>query len=115
MGPFIMNPEGVARFFARKGMAEGPFPVHYEPFETPVGYNPLYTDNKLVVSNPAARIFDHELASMGKVADFPYVGTTYRLTEHFHYWTQQVNLTAILKPEQLFEIGDAPPARLTIS
>src|SRR5690606_2587275 len=34
MSPFIMNPEGVARFFARKGMAEGPFPEHYEPFET---------------------------------------------------------------------------------
>jgi len=40
-GPFIMNPEGVARFFARAGMAEGPFPEHYEPFETPLGYNPL--------------------------------------------------------------------------
>ena len=37
MGPFIMNPEGVARFFARGNMAEGPFPEHYEPFETPLG------------------------------------------------------------------------------
>jgi len=41
MGPFIMNPAGVALFFARAGMAEGPFPEHYEPFETPLGYNPL--------------------------------------------------------------------------
>src|SRR3546814_18489697 len=111
MGPFIMNPEGVARFFARKGMAEGPFPVHYEPFETPVGYNPLYPNNKLVVSNPAARIFDQDLASMGKVADFPYVGTTYRLTEHFHYWTKHVKLNAILQPEQFVEIGDALAGR----
>src|SRR3546814_13448392 len=60
MGPFIMNPEGVARFFARKGMAEGPFPVHYEPFETPVGYNPLYPDNKLAITKPAARIRSEE-------------------------------------------------------
>ena len=57
MGPFIMNPEGVARFFARAGMAEGPFPEHYEPFETPLGYNPLHPKAKGVTSNPAARVF----------------------------------------------------------
>ncbi len=39
MNPFIMNPEGVARFFAIDKMAEGPFPEHYEPFETPIGIN----------------------------------------------------------------------------
>src|SRR5690606_13337554 len=80
MGPFIMNPEGVARFFARKGMAEGPFPVHYEPFETPLRYNPLSPDEPRALSNPAARIFKDDLAAMGKVEDFPYVATTYRLT-----------------------------------
>lgn len=115
MGPFIMNPEGVARFFARKGLVEGPFPVHYEPFETPVGYNPLYPDNKLAISNPAARIFDRDLASMGTVENFPYVGTTYRLTEHFHYWTKHVRLNAILQPEQFVEIGDALAAELGIA
>ena len=57
MGPFIMNPEGVARFFARAGMAEGPFPEHYEPFETPLGCNPLHPKAKGVTSNPAARVF----------------------------------------------------------
>ncbi len=36
VGPFIMNAEGVGRFFARDQMAEGPFPEHYEPFESPV-------------------------------------------------------------------------------
>ena len=34
-------------------MVEGPFPEHYEPFETPLGYNPLHPNNKAVVSNPA--------------------------------------------------------------
>lgn len=115
MGPFIMNPEGTARFFARKGMAEGPFPVHYEPFETPVGYNPLYPDNKLATNNPAARIFEQDLAAMGKVEDFPHVGTTYRLTEHFHYWTKHVRLNAILQPEQFVEIGDALASELGIA
>ena len=107
MGPFIMNPEGVARFFARKGLAEGPFPAHYEPFENPVGYNPVYPDEPRAVSNPAARIFEGDLARMGKKEQFPYVATTYRLTEHFHYWTKHVELNAIMQPEQFVEIGEA--------
>ena len=37
VGPFIMNPEGVSRLWVRGLMADGPFPVHYEPFESPVG------------------------------------------------------------------------------
>ena len=42
MGPFIMNPEGVGRMFVPlAGMADGPFPEHYEPFESPVA-NPLH-------------------------------------------------------------------------
>ena len=38
-GPFIMQPEGMGRLFAINKMAEGPFPEHYEPFETPLGTN----------------------------------------------------------------------------
>ena len=106
MGPFIMNPEGVARF-ARAGMAEGPFPEHYEPFETPLGYNPLHPKAKGVTSNPAARVFKDDLAAMGTVDKFPFVATTYRLTEHFHYWTKNVRINAILQPEQFVEIGEA--------
>ena len=114
MGPFIMNPEGVARFFARAGMAEGPFPTHYEPLENPLGYNPVYPKNKAVTSNPAARVFKDDLATMGKVDQFPYVGTTYRLTEHFHYWTKNVELNSILQPEQFVEIGEALAQELGI-
>ncbi len=40
VNPFIMNPEGVARFFSRKGMNEGPFPTHYEAFRQPAGLQP---------------------------------------------------------------------------
>ena len=39
-GPFIMNAEGVARLFAPTGMAEGPLPEHYEPFEIAAGRTP---------------------------------------------------------------------------
>lgn len=114
MGPFIMNPEGVARFFARKSMAEGPFPEHYEPFETPLGYNPLSPKEKRSVNNPAARIFKDDLAAMGKAEQFPHVGTTYRLTEHFHFWTKNVQLNSILQPQQFVEIGEALAKELDI-
>ncbi|MBB5462929.1 formate dehydrogenase major subunit [Paraburkholderia sp. Cpub6] len=106
MNPFIMNPEGVARFFARENMVEGPFPEHYEPFETPLGYNPLHPDNKLAVSNPAARVFPDDKATFGTHENFPHTGTSYRLTEHFHYWTKHVKLNAIIQPEQFVEIGE---------
>ncbi|ART80154.1 formate dehydrogenase-N subunit alpha [Oceanisphaera avium] len=105
MGPFIMNPEGVARFFARDKMAEGPFPTHYEPFETPLGYNPLFKENARATNNPAARMFSDDRAELGKVSEFPYVGTTYRLTEHFHYWSKNVLLNSIIQPQQFVEIG----------
>ncbi len=107
MGPFIMNPEGVARFFARGGMAEGPFPEHYEPFETPLGYNPLNPKQPQATNNPAARVFPDDREQFGKAAQFPHVATTYRLTEHFHYWTKHSRLNAIIQPQQFVEIGEA--------
>ena len=105
MGPFIMNPEGVARFFAVDKMAEGPFPEHYEPFETPITVNPMNSNPK-AVSNPAARVFKGDMEQFGTAKDFPYAATTYRLTEHFHYWTKHVQINAILQPQQFVEIGE---------
>ena len=113
MNPFIMNPEGVARFFAVDKMAEGPFPEHYEPFETPIGRNPLHA-NGLATSNPAARVFKNDLELFGKAEEFPYAATTYRLTEHFHYWTKHCRLAAITQPEQFVEIGEALARELGI-
>jgi len=115
MGPFIMNPEGVARFFARANMAEGPFPEQYEPFETPLATNPLSPKEPRALNNPAARVFDDDRKAFGKSAQFPHAATTYRLTEHFHYWTKHVRLNAIIQPEQFVEIGDALAKDLGIS
>lgn len=106
MGPFVMNPEGVARFFSREFMNEGPFPTHYEPFETPLDKNPLYPNNPHVLNNPAARIFPDDRATLGKHTEFPHTATTYRLTEHFHFWTKHAKLNAIIQPEQFVEIGE---------
>jgi formate dehydrogenase major subunit len=103
--PFIMNPEGVARLFA-PGMADGPFPEHYEPFETPLDKNPFHPNNPKVISNPAARVYKGDMEVFGKAKDFPYVATTYRLVEHFHFWTKHAKINAILQPEQFVEISE---------
>ncbi|MBK1674959.1 formate dehydrogenase-N subunit alpha [Ectothiorhodospira shaposhnikovii] len=105
VSPFIMLPEGVARLFA--GMNDGPFPEHYEPFESPLGYNPLHPDQPAVTSNPAARVFANDWASFGTARDFPYAATTYRLTEHMHFWTKHSLANAIVQPSQFIEIGEA--------
>ncbi len=115
MGPFIMNAEGVGRFFAKGNLAEGPFPEHYEPFETPLATNPLSPKQPHALSNPAARVFKDDRAAFGKVEQFPHVATTYRLTEHFHYWTKHVRLNAILQPEQFVEIGEALAQELGVA
>ena len=82
-GAFIMLPEGVGRLYSPV-LNDGPFPEHYEAIEAPV-------DNLLhpkVSSNPASKKFSTDKDVYGKKEDFPIVCTTYRLTEHFHYWTQ---------------------------
>lgn len=104
-GPFIMTPEGVGRLFALGLMAEGPFPEHYEPFETPVGGNVMNTNPK-AVSNPAARVYKGDMEQFGKAAEFPYAATTYRLTEHFHFWTKNAKANSVTQPSQFVEIGE---------
>lgn len=104
--PFIMTAEGVARLFAPTGMAEGPLPEHYEPFETPLAANPMHPNNPKAKSNPAARVFKGDMEAFGTPKDFPYVATSYRLTEHFHYWTKNVRTSAVVQPQQFVEIGE---------
>ena len=91
VGPFIMNPEGTARLFTRGMMRDGPFPAHYEPFESPIA-NALAPK---IRGNPVARIFKDDLAQFGDAKEFPYAATSYRLTEHFHFWTKHVQINAV--------------------
>jgi formate dehydrogenase major subunit len=46
------------------------------------------------------------MEAFGKSKDYPYACTTYRLTEHFHFWTKHTRLGAITQPEQFVEIGE---------
>ncbi|CDM62037.1 Formate dehydrogenase-O major subunit (plasmid) [Rhizobium favelukesii] len=104
VGPFIMNPEGVSRLFTRTMMRDGPFPAHYEPFESPVANLVA----PAVRGNPAARVFEDDFKQFAEPAskEFPYAATSYRLTEHFHYWTKHVWVNAVLQPEFFVEISE---------
>jgi formate dehydrogenase major subunit len=102
VGPFIMNPEGTARLFTRGMMRDGPFPAHYEPFESPV----VNVIAPKVRGNPAARVFRGDLEQFGDAKEFPYAATSYRLTEHFHFWTKHVQVNASLQPEFFVEISE---------
>ena len=60
-------------------------------------------------------MFDDDRKAFGKPDKFPHAATTYRLTEHFHYWTKHVRLNAIMQPEQFVEIGEALAKELGIA
>jgi formate dehydrogenase major subunit len=102
MGPFIMNPEGVGRLFVPLGaVADGPFSEHYEPVESPIA-NPLHPDQS---SNPLVKKFNTPLDKYAKRDEgYNIVCTTYRLTEHYHYWTKNNPMNVELVPEPFVEI-----------
>ena len=77
--PFIMKPDGVGSVFG-PGRADGPFPEHYEPLECPVPKN-LMSSQRI---NPVAPVYGTEAdAHFSCDPRFPFVGTTYRVTEHW--------------------------------
>ncbi len=101
--PFIMQPEGVGRLFALRKMAEGPFPEHYEPVESPIGGNPLHPK---VSRSPVLRMLEGVEDTLGDNSEFPYAATTYSLTEHFNFWSAHCKLAAISMPETFVEIDE---------
>jgi formate dehydrogenase major subunit len=102
LGAFIMLPEGVARLFVPGQFAEGPWTEHYEPMESPVA-NLLHPKQS---SNPAVKMFKTEYDKLGTAEEFPIACTTYRLTEHFHYWTKNNAYNVQLQPEFFVEIPE---------
>jgi formate dehydrogenase major subunit len=81
--PFIMQADGTGWLYVPAGLTDGPLPAHYEPEESPFD-NALYAQK----SNPARERFPRDdnpyNPSEGQPGDdvFPYVLSTYRLTEH---------------------------------
>src|SRR5690349_2693584 len=103
-GPFIMNGEGVGRLFSAS-MLDGPFPEHYEPMESPIE-NPLHPKQS---ESPVAYLYDKNAGRenrFGTAKDYPYIATSYRLTEHEHYVTQHVPALVGLQPKPFVEIPE---------
>ena len=46
-----------------------------------------------------ARVFKGDMEQFGDASEFPHAATSYRLTEHFHFWTKHVQTNAVLQPE----------------
>ena len=79
MRPYIMKPHGVSSIFG-PGLAEGPFPEHYEPVESPLTANPMSSQR----INPAVKLFTGQVDKYASASkDFPYVCSTYTSTEHW--------------------------------
>lgn len=101
--PFIMLSTGKGHIYVPAGLKDGPLPAHYEPVETPVR-NPMYKQQE----NPAAKKWERVDNRYHPVGDpqYPYVITTYRLTEHHAGGipTRMVPSTAELQPEGFAEI-----------
>src|SRR6185369_240968 len=111
--PFIMHPDGMGWIWVPSGLKDGPLPAHYEPMESNQA-NDLYPDQ---AKNPAVnwmRRPDNEYAD-SPAERFPYILTTYRLTEHHtaggmsrtlsHLAELQPALFTEISPELAGEIG----------
>jgi formate dehydrogenase major subunit len=106
--PFILQADGKGWLFAPAGLVDGPLPTHYEPQDSPFD-NALYGQRR----NPVRQVYSrehnrlHPSGSDPGAEVFPYVVTTYRLTEHFtaggmSRWTPYL---AELQPEFFCEIS----------
>jgi formate dehydrogenase major subunit len=107
---FILHPDGLGWMFAPTGLVDGPLPAHYEPQESPFT-NPLYAQQQ----NPTRQIFPraenpyHPAQGEEGASVFPYVMTTYRLTEHHTAggMSRTVPYLSELQPEMFCEVSPA--------
>jgi formate dehydrogenase major subunit len=102
--PFIMQADGRSWLFVPQGLEDGPMPTHYEPQESPFD-NPLYSQR----SNPRRQQFprpENPYNPPGSDA-YPYVATTYRLTEHHTAggMTRTVPYLSELQPAMFCEVS----------
>ena len=100
--PFIMKPEGHSRIFGM-GRADGPFPEHYEPWESPVDNLLSKTQN-----DPAFKIWAGPMDYKGTPDKYPIVATTYRVSEHWQAGQMTRNLPWLveLMPEMFIELSE---------
>ncbi|MCW2966727.1 MAG: Formate dehydrogenase, partial [Solirubrobacteraceae bacterium] len=106
--PFTLHPDGLGWIYAQSGLVDGPLPTHYEPHESPFA-NALYGQR----ANPTRQVFEradnpYNPANGEPGADvFPFVMTTYRVTEHHTAggMSRSVPYLAELQPEMFCEVS----------
>jgi formate dehydrogenase major subunit len=107
--PFIMRADGMGSIFG-PGLADGPFPEHYEALECPLQENPMSRQR----INPTVKIFYE--GGKGSEEDvfascdirFPYVSTTYRVSEHWQtgVLTRHEPWQLEMVPQQFIEMSE---------
>jgi formate dehydrogenase major subunit len=106
--PFILHPDGRGWLYVPTGLVDGPLPTHYEPQESPFT-NPLYAQQQ----NPTRQVFPrpenpyHPTGNEQGTDVFPFVLSTYRLTEHHTAggMSRTVPYLAELQPEFFVEVS----------
>ncbi len=86
------------------GMADGPLPEHFEPFETPVSENLLNGQ----LNSPCMKFAENESTKHSSASECPIVATTYSVTEHWQTGGQTRSCPALVEamPSQFIEISE---------
>ena len=103
VGPFIMNAEGVGKLFARERHGGRPIPGALRTLRIP-GRQCVASQGQVEPCRARVRATTNRRSATSR--SFPMSRTTYRLTEHFHYWTKHALINSILQPEEFVEIGE---------
>jgi formate dehydrogenase major subunit len=111
--PFTLHPDGVGWLFVASGLKDGPLPAHYEPLESVLS-NPVYQQQTDPAVDRKMRP-DNLYANSPGDPRYPYVLSTYRLTEHHtaggmsrtlsHLAELQPDLFTEVSPELAGELG----------
>ncbi len=108
--PFVMQTDGKGWLFAPSGLVDGPLPTHYEPQESPFD-NPLYGEQRNPARQQMSRRHNRYAPSGSEPGAevFPYVVTTYRVTEHHTAggMSRFVAYLAELQPAMFCEVSPA--------
>lgn len=100
--PFIMNAEGIGRLWGYS-LVDGPLPEVYEPWESPLGKNLMSG-----TMNDPCTFIGKFMNERGTPDKYPYVGTTYRCTEHWQTGIMTRNLPWLVElvPEMYVEMSE---------
>jgi anaerobic selenocysteine-containing dehydrogenase len=112
--PFIMMQEGVGALWSPSGMKDGPIPEHYEPVESPVSnrFNRRQFNPVAVISGKG----EFGALTEAENPEFPYICTTYRVTEHWQSgaMTRSLPWLGEMMPDMFVEISPTLAAKLGV-